>query len=46
MAADRRTEPFDTMIAAHALALGATLVANNTAHVSRVPGPSIESWSA
>jgi tRNA(fMet)-specific endonuclease VapC len=44
--AGRRIGPFDTMIAAHALALGATLVTNNTAHFSRVAGLSIENWSA
>jgi tRNA(fMet)-specific endonuclease VapC len=44
--AGQRIGPFDTMIAAHALAFGATLVTNNTAHFSRVPGLSIENWSA
>ena len=44
--AGRRIGPFDTMIAAHALAIGATLVTNNTAHFSRVSGLAIENWSA
>jgi len=34
----------DTLIAAHALALGATLVTNNTAHFSRVPGLNTVNW--
>jgi tRNA(fMet)-specific endonuclease VapC len=34
----------DTLIAAHALALGLTLVTNNERHFSRVPGLTIESW--
>ena len=36
--------PMDTLIAAHALALGATLVTNNTAHFSRVPGLKSINW--
>jgi tRNA(fMet)-specific endonuclease VapC len=44
--AGQRIGPFDTMIAAHALAIGATLVTNNAAHFSRVSGLSIENWSA
>jgi tRNA(fMet)-specific endonuclease VapC len=36
----------DTLIAAHALALEATLVTNNTAEFSRVPGLKCENWSA
>ena len=35
----------DTLIAAHALALGATLVTNNTAEFSRVPGLTCENWA-
>jgi tRNA(fMet)-specific endonuclease VapC len=34
----------DTLIAAHALALGLTLVTNNGKHFSRVPGLSSENW--
>lgn len=43
--AGQRIGPFDTMIAAHALATGATLVTNNTAHFARVSRLSIENWS-
>ena len=36
----------DTMIAAHALALGATLVTNNTRHYKRIAAPlMLENWS-
>lgn len=35
----------DALIAAHALALGATLVTNNTTEFSRVPGLKCEDWS-
>ena len=38
--------PLDTLIAAHALALGATLVTNNTREFSRVPGLKSENWAA
>ena len=34
----------DTLIAAHALALGLTLVTNNGKHFSRVPGLTSENW--
>ena len=34
----------DTLIAAHALALGLTLVTNNERHFARVPGLKIETW--
>jgi tRNA(fMet)-specific endonuclease VapC len=34
----------DTLIAAHALALGLTLVTHNERHFARVPGLTIESW--
>ena len=37
--------PLDTLIAAHALALGATLVANNTTEFARVPGLKCENWA-
>jgi len=36
--------PNDTFIAAHALALGATLVTDNEAEFRRVPGLQIENW--
>lgn len=34
----------DTLVAAHALALGLTVVTNNTRHFARVPGLKIENW--
>ena len=36
--------PLDTMIAAHAVSMGATLVTNNTKHFSRVFDLVIENW--
>ena len=36
--------PNDTLIAAHALALGATLVTDNEAEFCRVPGLRVENW--
>ena len=38
--------PYDTMIAAHAQALGVTLVSNNTREFKRVPGLKVENWAA
>ena len=38
--------PFDTQIAAHAQALGVTLVSNNTREYKRVPGLRVENWAA
>lgn len=38
--------PLDTLIAAHALACGATLVTNNTREFERVEGLSVEDWAA
>ena len=35
---------YDTLIAAHALAVGVTLVTNNTKHFSRVEGLRIDNW--
>jgi tRNA(fMet)-specific endonuclease VapC len=37
--------PYDTQIAAHAHALGVTLVTNNTREFSRVPGLQVENWA-
>jgi tRNA(fMet)-specific endonuclease VapC len=36
--------PNDTLIAAHALALGCTLVTDNEAEFCRVPGLQVENW--
>lgn len=36
---------YDTLIAGHALALGATLVTNNTREFERVKGLKLEDWS-
>jgi tRNA(fMet)-specific endonuclease VapC len=35
----------DTLIGAHALSLGVTLVTNNTAEFSRVAGLALEDWT-
>ena len=40
-----RIEDFDAAIAAHALALGATLVTANIEHMARVPGLEVEDWT-
>ena len=37
-------EDFDAAIAAHALALGATLVTSNVEHMTRVSGLRVEDW--
>lgn len=37
--------PYDTQIAAHAHAIGVTLVTNNTREFSRVPGLRVENWA-
>lgn len=45
---ERRGQPIgalDTQIAAHALALGCTLVTNNTREFARVPGLVLEDWA-
>jgi tRNA(fMet)-specific endonuclease VapC len=39
-----RLEDFDVAVAAHALAIGATLVTDNVAHLSRVRGLVVENW--
>ena len=36
--------PLDQQIAAHALALGLTLVTNNVREFERVPGLTVENW--
>lgn len=38
--------PLDTLIAAHALSLGATLVTNNVREFSRVPSLHVKNWSS
>lgn len=43
--AGQSIEELDLLIAAHALALPATLVTNNTAHFNRVPGLKTVNWS-
>ena len=43
----RRGSPigaFDTLMAAHAMSLGVTLVTNNTHHFARVAGLNTENW--
>ena len=37
--------PLDTMIAGHAMALGYTIVTNNTREFSRVDGLNLEDWT-
>ena len=37
--------PLDTMIASHALSLGAALVTNNEREFGRVPGLRVENWT-
>ncbi|MCP9926349.1 type II toxin-antitoxin system VapC family toxin [Cyanobium sp. CH-040] len=43
---ERRRDALDKLIAAHALALGVTLVTNNPADFSAYPGLAIENWVA
>lgn len=38
--------PLDLLIAAHAAALGSTLVTNNLREFERVPGLALENWAA
>lgn len=40
-----RRRSFDRLIAAHALALGVTLVTNNEADFADVPGLKVENWT-
>ena len=44
-AAGKTIGAMDLLIAGHALALSATLVTNNTAHFSRVPGLKCANWT-
>lgn len=39
-----RIEDFDAAVAAHALALEATLVTDNLSHMARIPNLRIENW--
>jgi tRNA(fMet)-specific endonuclease VapC len=41
----QRIEDFDAAIAAHALALDATLVTANLDHMTRIPGLRVQDWS-
>jgi tRNA(fMet)-specific endonuclease VapC len=41
-----RIEDFDAAIAAHALALDATLVTADLSHMSRVPGLKVQDWKS
>ena len=48
LALARRGEPigtFDTLIAAHAVSCGVTLVTNNTKHFQRVTGLKVANWA-
>jgi len=40
-----RRAPFDRLIAAHALSLGATVVTNNERDFADVPGLNVENWT-
>lgn len=42
----QRLEDFDIAIAAHALAMQATLVSSNARHLKRIPGLVLEDWSS
>ena len=42
----RSIGPFDNLIAAHALTLGATLVSNNEREFRRVPGLTVVNWAS
>lgn len=43
--AGQKIGPMDMLIAAHALAIGATLVTNNVREFSRIPGLKLENWA-
>ena len=38
--------PYDLMLAAQALRIGATVVTNNTSEFARIPGLAVEDWQA
>ena len=40
----KQQKDFDAAIAAHAFAIGATLVTADLAHMTRVPGLKVEDW--
>lgn len=42
----RTIGPMDMMIAAHALAIDAVLVTNNTRHFGRIPALRLDNWTA
>lgn len=42
---DMRRTSFDRLIAAHALALGLTLITSNEKHFADVPGLRVENWT-
>ena len=44
--AGKRIEDFDAAIAAHALAAHGTLVTANVTHMARIPGLTVEDWTA
>jgi tRNA(fMet)-specific endonuclease VapC len=43
--AGKRIEDFDAAIAAHAVAVGGTLVTANVGQMTRVPGLAVEDWT-
>ncbi len=45
-ASGRAIGPLDTLIGAHALALGAVLVTHNAREFQRIPGLAVEDWMA
>ena len=47
-ALSRRGQPigvYDSLVAARALSMGLTVVANNTRHFDRVPGLTVDNWA-
>ena len=43
---DSRADHLDKLIAAHSVALGATIVTNNTREFAKYPGVAVENWLA